>query len=205
MPPTALFLDLDGVLRLWPKDYTVLEAEYNLPPGSLAAAAFESSLLQQVITGRLSDKQWRTEVGNRLSALFPSSRAREAVGAWSAPAGSVHREILHLTTQARQVCRIGLITNATDRLPQDLAALGLTEHLDLVVNSSAVGFAKPHPEIFRYALSLASAEPSQAAFVDDMLSNVSAARALGIRAHHFTSIGGLLEFMHAIGLPSNAA
>ena len=77
--------------------------------------------------------------------------------------------------------------------------------MDFVVNSSAVGFAKPQPEIFRYALSLASAEPAQAAFVDDTLSNVSAARALGIRAHHFTSIGGLLEFMHAIGLPSNAA
>jgi FMN phosphatase YigB (HAD superfamily) len=203
--PTALFLDLDGVLRIWPKDYLVLESEYNLPPGSLASAAFEPSLLQQVITGRLSDKQWRSEVGTRLSAAFPSSRAREAVGAWSAPTGSVNGEVLHLAIQARQVCRIGLITNATDRLPQDLADLGLTEHFDLVVNSSAVGFAKPRPEIFRHALHLASVESVQAAFVDDTLTNVLAARALGIRAHHFTSIGGLLEFMHATGLPANAA
>lgn len=205
VPPTTLFLDLDGVLRLWPRDYSALEAEYSLPGGSLTAVAFESGLLQQVITGRLSDVQWRTEVASRLSAAFPRSRAHEAVTAWSAPAGSVHQGVLRLATQARKVCRLGLITNATDRLPRDLATLGLAEDLDFVINSSDVGHAKPNPEIFHYALALASAQPAEVVFVDDKPSNVAAASALGIRAHHFTSVGSMREFLQSLGLPSNAA
>jgi putative hydrolase of the HAD superfamily len=205
VPPTTLFLDLDGVLRLWPKDYSALEAEYSLPSGSLAAVAFESSLLQQVITGRISDVQWRTEVASRLSAAFPMSRTHEAVSAWSAPAGSVHQGVLRLVTQSRKVCRLGLITNATDRLPRDLTTLGLAADLDFVINSSDVGHAKPDPEIFRYALALASAQPAEAAFVDDTPSNVAAASALGIRAHHFTSVDSLREFVQSLGLPSDAA
>jgi putative hydrolase of the HAD superfamily len=201
---TTLFFDLDGVLRLWPNDYSVLEAKHNLPVGSVAAVAFEPSLLERVTTGRLTDDQWRSEVGRRLSEAFPHSRAHEAVSAWSSPAGSVSADVLRLVIQARRVCKVGLITNATDRLSQDLATLGLAEHLDLIVNSSDVGVAKPHPEIFRYALSLASAQPAQAAFVDDTPSNVAAASALGIRAHHFTSAAGLRDFMQSIGLPSNA-
>jgi putative hydrolase of the HAD superfamily len=205
VPPTTLLLDLDGVLRLWPEDNSAIEAQHALPPGSLATVAFEANLLKQVITGTLTDDEWRAEVGRRLSEAFPDSEAHEAVAAWSTPAGSVCGNVLHLVAQARKVCKLGLVTNATDRLQRDLATLGLLEHLDFVVNSSEVGVAKPHPEVFRYALSLASAQPAQAAFVDDTPSNVAAASALGIRAHHFTSARGLRDFMHSLGLPTNAA
>ncbi len=205
MRPSTFLIDLDGVLRLWPKEYSALEQAHNLPPGSIGATAFDPTLLMLAITGRITDQQWRSEVRSRLAASYPSSQAEEGVTAWSTPAGSVHQEVLHLVIRVRNHCRVGLVTNATDRLPRDLEDLQLAEHLDFVVNSSEVGFAKPSPEIFERALVIAGVQPQEAVFVDDTPSNVSAAVALGIQAHHFTSVASLSTFMHSLGLGTNAA
>ena len=205
MTTTALLLDLDGVLRLWPKEYSALESEHDLPLGSIGAAAFESALLEQVITGQVTDREWRSQVKAELARAYPFSRADEAVVAWSRPVGTVHHEVLHLVIQVRRYCAVGLITNATDRLPLDLEELGLAKHLDFVINSSEVGFAKPSLEIFKHALAKAGAQPGAAVFVDDTPSNVVAAEALGMRAHRFTSVGGLHAFLQSVGLLTNAS
>lgn len=52
---------------------------------------------------------------------------------------------------------------------------------ELVVDSSAEGVRKPDPAIYRLALErLGVAEPDRALFVDDLASNVEAARSLGV-------------------------
>jgi len=198
--PKTLLIDLDGVLRLWPNDYSTLEEEHQLPAGSIGRAAFEPALLGQVVTGRITDHQWRNEVGRRLAASYPHSLAEQAVVAWSGPVGTVNRDVLHMVTLARRHCTVGLVTNATDRLPHDLKELDLTRHLDFIVNSSEIGIAKPSPGIFRHALARMGVPADEAAFVDDTAANVSAAGALGIRSCHFTSIAGLSTFMQSIGL-----
>jgi putative hydrolase of the HAD superfamily len=205
VPHSTVLIDLDGVLRTWPTDYSKLEAAHGLPAESIPRTAFESELLEQVITGQITDHDWRDEVANRLASANPTSRAKEAVAAWSEPVGEVNREVLCLIIEARRTCRIGLITNATDRLQIDLAALGLPEHLDFIVNSSEVGFAKPSSEIFKYALSVAGTRPEEAVFIDDTLSNITVASAMGITAHHFGSARDLRAFMKSTGLLPNEA
>jgi putative hydrolase of the HAD superfamily len=186
-------------------DYSPLENTHGLPTGSIPRTAFESSLLEKVITGRITDQDWRNEVAARLASASPSSRAWEAIAAWSKPVGEVNREVLNLIIEARRTCRIGLITNATDRLGSDLAALGLPEHLDFIINSSEVGFAKPSSEIFTHALAVAGVRPKEAVFIDDTLSNITAATAMGITAHHYRSVPELCKFMQSAGLLTNAA
>ncbi|MCU0754169.1 MAG: HAD-IA family hydrolase [Xanthomonadales bacterium] len=202
---STLLIDLDGVLRLWPKEHSALEQAHDLPPGSIAKMAFDPALLEQAITGRITDQEWRSEVSSRLAAFYPSSNSEEGVAAWSKTTGSVHHDVLRLVIRARRHFRVGLLTNATDRLPQDLKILGLGEHFDFVVNSSEVGFSKPSPEIFWRALSIAGSEPTETLFVDDTPSNVLAASALGIQAHYFTSVAGLTVFLQACGLGTDAA
>lgn len=200
VPPTTLLLDLDGVIRLWPRNYSALEQEHNLPLGSVVTAAFESALLEQVITGRITDREWRTRVSHNLAIAYPSSSAEAAVAVWSNLVGSVNDEVLQLVTQVRENCMVGLVTNATDRLPKDLEVLGLSDYFTFIVNSSEVDFAKPSPDIFKHSLALAGVQPSEALFVDDSASNVSAANAIGIRAHHFVSVAALRAFLHSVGL-----
>ena len=188
MRVAVMLIDLDGVLRLWPNAHSC-EEEHGLPSGSVSRAAFAAPLLEQAITGRITDREWRAEVSRQLTLGYPEARAREAVEAWSAPFGSVNAEVLEMVAAARKHCVVGLVSNATDRLTKDLAALGLAAHLDFVVNSSDIGFAKPRPEIFAHALARTESQPEATVFVDDTASNVAAADALGIRSHHFSCHG----------------
>jgi glucose-1-phosphatase len=63
--------------------------------------------------------------------------------------------------------------------------------------SYELGVAKPDPAIFRHAVSMASAQPSEVLFVDDLLPNVEAARSLGIEAFQFVNTEMMLEELQA--------
>ena len=199
MRAASLLIDLDGVLRHWPSAHWC-EEEHGLPIGAISKVAFAAPLLEQAITGRITDREWRAALSRQLSLAYPQARALEAVEVWSTPIGSVNAEVLEIVVAARSRCAVSLVSNATDRLTKDLAALGLAAHLDFVVNSSDIGVAKPRPEIFVHALALTGSQPEETVFVDDTAPNVAAACALGIRSHHFTSAAGLRVFLQSVGL-----
>jgi len=62
---------------------------------------------------------------------------------------------------------------------------------DFLVISGEIGLIKPDPSIFRYACELAKCLPEEILFFDDTVRNVDAARAFGMRAHHFTGVDRL--------------
>ena len=77
--------------------------------------------------------------------------------------------------------RQGVISDwGTDLVPI-LHAHKITQHLDFVVASAAVGAAKPHPDIFHFALARAGLAPSDVVYVgDSYISDVLGARGVGI-------------------------
>ena len=76
---------------------------------------------------------------------------------------------------------IGAVSNWVWQLPELLHALDLVSHFDFIAASSRIGFEKPHPEIFRWALTQARAEPAEAIHVGDHLdADVEGARGAGI-------------------------
>ena len=76
---------------------------------------------------------------------------------------------------------IGAVSNWVWQLPELLHALDLVSHFDFIAASSRIGFEKPHPEIFRWALAQARAEPAEAIHVGDHLdADVEGARGAGI-------------------------
>ena len=56
-----------------------------------------------------------------------------------------------------------------------------TSNFDFLTLSSAIGMAKPQPEIFKYCLKGLNVAAQEALFIDDREINVRAAQALGIR------------------------
>lgn len=79
---------------------------------------------------------------------------------------------------------VGVISNTEDgRARESLEAAGLARHFDVIVDSHLVGFSKPDPAIFRYALGLLEVKPGEAVFVGDSYAHDAlAARAAGMRA-----------------------
>jgi putative hydrolase of the HAD superfamily len=75
------------------------------------------------------------------------------------------------------------VSNWVWQLPELLHALELVSHFDFIAASARVGFEKPHPEIFRWALEQAGVEPAEAIHVGDHLdADVAGARGVGIDA-----------------------
>lgn len=180
----ALLTDLDGVIRLWdPHIESTAEAECGLPLGALRQAAFAPDLLTLAITGQITDAAWRHQITTRMQVAFPMADVAKAVQLWSAPAGAIDAAILDLVRRCRQKVRVILVTNATSRLPSDLARLGIETEFDHIINSSVVGHCKPQPEIFQAALAVAGVAATELFFVDDSASHVAAAGQLGIAGH----------------------
>lgn len=196
----ALLIDLDGVLRRWPASDAAIECRFGLAEGAIRAAAFERSLLQDVVTGKISDEAWRQRVVERLQARYPAAPVADAIADWARDIGVVNEDVLDLVRRCAQTLRIVLVTNGTSRLHADLAALGLTEYLDAVVSSNVVGAAKPDPEIYMAAIQAAGVCAAEALFVDDSTAHVAAAERLGMRVLHFTGSETLAAFLQHCGV-----
>ncbi|MBM3449801.1 MAG: HAD family hydrolase [Armatimonadetes bacterium] len=89
-----------------------------------------------------------------------------------------------LATLAARGYRLGLITNGPRELQRrKLADTGLCDHLDPILISQEVGYAKPDPRIFQEAARRAGSEPASCAMIGDMLfADISGGRASGWHA-----------------------
>ena len=85
-----------------------------------------------------------------------------------------------------------------EHLRKNRSWLGL---FTLCVFSGEVRLIKPDPAIFRYTLEKLGAQPSEALFVDDRLSNVTIARSLGLEAIQFTTLPKLNRALRDTGFP----
>ena len=180
----VVLTDFDGVIRHWPSAVTAsIEDRHGLKRGSLPRTAFAPSILDDAITGRVTDSEWRSEVARRLGSETDAATAQAAVEAWSASPGVVDQAALRVLQAARSVATLGLVTNATTRLDDDLAHLGLSDAFDFVVNSSAVGCAKPSRCFYEHAARRCGCERGAVLFVDDRPENVEAAIDFGFRGH----------------------
>ena len=191
----VLFIDLDGVIRRWNQPEAAIEAAYGLPAGALRQSAFAPELLLPAITGAISDELWRDRIGARLKKHVGAHSAHQAVREWSAPIGELDPNVLTVLDDFANAFRLVLITNATTRLHSDLRALGIDDRFDRIINSSAVGIAKPAREIYELALRLEQIAPEHALYVDDSPANIAAASLLGIRSHQFVDAVELQRFL----------
>ncbi|MGC4805327.1 HAD family hydrolase [Micromonospora sp. DT233] len=191
---TALLLDFDGVLRRWdPAVAAGVEREYGLSAGVLTEIAMQWGRLQPVLTGQVSHADWMASVADALAeAAGGPERARAAVQQWQRYRGEVDPEVLAFVREVRAAgVRVGLGTNATDVLDTDLAALGLVDELDVVVNSSVVGVHKPAKEYFEAACAALATPPARVLFIDDEDWAIRGARAAGLSAYRWDGPAGL--------------
>ena len=197
----VVLTDFDGVIRQWPAPFAQsIEDRYGLERGSLARAAFAETILDDAITGRVSDSEWRERIALRLGSHTDPATAAAAVAAWSASPGEVEPGALSVLQKARSVAALGLVTNATSRLADDLSRLGLDDAFEFIVNSAAIGCAKPSACFYEHALRRCECDRAEVLFVDDRLENVAAAIEFGFRGHHFRDPASLQQVLRGCGV-----
>lgn len=197
-PYRAIIWDLDGVLRIWdPAETPAIEARYALPEGTIFAAAFDDSLADRAVTGRISDETWRLATRNAVVRACGEAAAA-AVEEWTRLTGAIDRAMVELVAALRPRWRTALLSNATTRLEDDLRRAKLDTAFDVIVSSARIGFAKPDARIFRAAAHRLGVPPGQCILIDDRPANVEGAAALGMHAILFEGIEALRVRLDAV-------
>lgn len=196
----ALLCDVDGVLRHWDRGAAArLEQEYELPAGTIAAAAFAPDRLVPALTGRITDEEWRADIARHLTPRCGSAvRAARLVRQWSDPIGRVDGDVLELLALARRYIPVALVSNATTRLERDLRLLGVADVLPDVANSARIGAAKPDPAIYLAGAELVGVVPRRCLFVDDTPENVQGGEALGMAGLVYRDVADLRRALELV-------
>jgi putative hydrolase of the HAD superfamily len=98
-------------------------------------------------------------------------------------------------------CPVGLATNATSDLRDDLARFDREAEFDAVISSAEVGHHKPSKEFFLAACAAVGTKPDWVLFVDDTERNIAGARAAGLSALRYTGLGDLSYIRAALAIP----
>lgn len=200
----AAIFDLGGVLTT-PilESFAAFEESIGVPAGTLVRALLERyseahaepdfHLLE---TGRISEAEYYRRLGSRLRDLAGVEVAlpEDPVEIRRGLLGRLrpNEEMIEAARRIGARYKTALLTNNVrewsrwrEFFPLDL--------FDAVVDSSEVGLRKPDPAIYRLTCERLEVEPARAAFVDDIASNVEAARAVGLVAIHFTTTDDAIE------------
>jgi putative hydrolase of the HAD superfamily len=192
---------MDGVIRQW-SGAVIEQAEKaaGLAPGELIVIMTSVPEYDAGLVGRASFNDWCNAIEQLAAERVGTQAARELVSGWRAFRGELDPAVVELVAQVRQRVPVGLLSNAHDQLPADLALLGLSNAFDEVIGSAAVGLAKPDPRIFELAASAFGVTVSECFFVDDLAPNIEAAKAVGMDGVVFTSAAQLRVDLVARGL-----
>jgi epoxide hydrolase-like predicted phosphatase len=98
-----------------------------------------------------------------------------------AEAGRPRPEMLRAVSRLRERgLRVGALTNNWKADEPAAAPPPLARHFDAFIESRAVGMRKPDPRMYQLICRELGVEPPQAAFLDDIGTNLKSARALGM-------------------------
>lgn len=127
------------------------------------------SLRTALATELLGDADARSEL---------HARTREH---WSHPAGTMYDDVLPFLTALPDDVVVGVLANQEATVVEALTRDGVAEHVDVWGVSAMVGYEKPSPELFRWALTQAGTDPAHAVHVGNRLdTDVRPAAALGL-------------------------
>jgi putative hydrolase of the HAD superfamily len=192
----VILTDLDGVIRHWNCDpLHQKEVENGLKRGYLFSICFEKELLSKVITGKISDSEWRNRVKEKLAISIGEKLAKELVHSWTNSEVIIDNAIIGIYKRYFPEAKVVLTTNATNRLNQDIKNQGIDNTFDEIFNSSELGVAKPSHCFFNKVVSRLGVRIEDVIYIDDSIKNVESAELLGIRSHQYKNHAQLMAFL----------
>ncbi|MCW5849315.1 MAG: HAD family phosphatase [Anaerolineae bacterium] len=196
----ALIFDYDGVMTASAdrvQQYEAAAAALGLTVEELYQRLWESEGWQQVKRGQITDRDfWRG-----MLPVFGLDADDWPTG----PLAFLVQETLDplmvgLVQRLRGRYQVALLSNATPAYETRWLNFGLYDLFDVIINSAAVGLAKPDPEIYHLALQRLGRQPAECLFIDDKPRNTLAAEALGIASLVFTTPTALEADLARMGI-----
>ena len=191
----VVLFDLDGVIRHFdPKYVADIEIRHGLAPGTLEGFAFAKPLIEEVTAGRITRAEWV----RRVSELAGNVPAAEE---WGVQPAVVDEAVLALSDEVRSLgLRTAVLTNGTDTILAEIAALGIASRFDAIFNSADIGFVKPDVRAFEHVLDALGVTAAEVFFTDDSAPKLVGADSISMRTHLFHSVEDLRDHLVAAGV-----
>ena len=176
----AVFFDFGGVIQRTeyqaPRQY--LAQRFGMEYDDIDNIVFNSPTAKQATVGEIPvQKHWEA-VAKRLKVNKEQITGVEN----EFFAGDViDHSIVEYLRSLRPRFKTGLISNAWSDMREYLVRKKLDVVFDTLTISAEVGVAKPEAKIYHLALEQAQVQPEAAVFVDDVLANIEACEALGMK------------------------
>jgi putative hydrolase of the HAD superfamily len=177
----AVVLDIGSVLEViddgvFPGPF---ERRHGLAPGSVAAA---SDWPRDAMLGQLSESETRAHWQRRL-ALTDAQADELVADSWRWYVGSLDQPLFDWFSGLRpRGLTTGILSNSGPGAREAERHHGFEAITDVIVYSHEVGVKKPDPAVYELTRSRLDAEPAEIVFLDDVVANVAAARAVGWHA-----------------------
>lgn len=183
----AVIFDLGGVL-LRTEDYQPRhkwDQRLGLTPGSVEAVVHGSQAWREAQTGAISIEAYWQAVGSELKLNpWEIGDLRQDFYAGDRFDMSLIRLIKSLR---RKKVGIGLLSNNTTDVLDQLSVLRLRPLFDCCVISADIGVMKPDPKAYQAILDMMQLPGSSTLFIDDSQDNVDGAQRCGMGSIHFTA------------------
>ena len=194
-----VIFDVGGVLvRLEPQRFIQkLAGESGKSVEEITRIAIAPTMIESLELGRLGPKQFLEHLKEQLGIGWSFE---EFTTAWNGIL-SENTDTTWLLQRMHERYQLLAMSN-TNVLHHEhiLRTWPAFSHLHHWVASYQVGYRKPEPEIYQFALRQADVPPHAAVFVDDLEGHVAMARRLGLTAIHFTDGLELERELRAVGL-----
>lgn len=198
----GVFFDFGGVVvRLDRELLARFERRHGLPQGSFIRALYTIPEWKAVEVGQGSEDAW-AEAAKRKLDEFAGRVLPEIDEERTTMWRTLDEDIVQLIRRLRPRYKVGLLSNATDRLDGELRYYHKIDGLfDVIVNSCQVGVAKPDERIYRLAAERMDVEPSACVHIDDLAHNVEGARQAGFYGiHHRGDYAALERELRSLGV-----
>lgn len=178
----AVLFDYDGTLRdSRSLIYASLEhtfTEHGLPAPTkdeLAPHIHHHSFVHEALAPEVPYDDFEGVYRDKVNELMPTVKLYDGA-----------EELLHKLDQADY--KLGLVTAAKDAA-KNLEDLGVAQLFDVVISAKDITKHKPDPEGILLAVERLGIEPGEAVYVGDMMTDMYAAQAAGLKACIGVTIG----------------
>jgi epoxide hydrolase-like predicted phosphatase len=161
----------------------VLETETAMPVHLYEA--FDGRDPEDLLTIGLRSEEWirtalRTEVG------LPERVVEQYMtDLWDWYCGSLDERMLGWAESLRDRYRVAILSNSADGARrEEESRYGFSTVFEPIIYSHEVGLAKPDARIYALTCELLGCAPEEVVFIDNLIENVEAAAAYGMRAVH---------------------
>jgi putative hydrolase of the HAD superfamily len=166
-----------------------LDHAHGLPRLSVFETLYRTETWEAVERGRVDRQAW-LEAAHRMLEERAGRPLPPLHEEWRASQRAIQPN-LRLVSELRPSYKLAILSNADISLRERLEGdIGIHDLFDDIVCSAEVGMAKPEPAIYELAAERLGLEPSECVFVDDLDTNVEAARQVGMQAVLFSKDKG---------------